>query len=270
MASVTITKRGEQRAAQRSPVDLQVRRRSGRGRRRRYRRRRRQPRPAGRLCALQRSIRDRAAHVLPRPRRRPTCRCGASASGRRCAFRTSLGLDATACRLVHGEADLLPVAGRRSLRRLPRAAGAVAGDRSAAAGDHGGCSSSCSRRPASWPGTIRGSGCSKGLEQRVEVLHGTVPDTIEVREGRGRLRRRSVSRPEDRAVPRPAREPRWRPRATRTAACSMPSATTAGSRWRWRRREPRGAGGRHLGSGGRADPRQRRAATASPTSKRGR
>ena len=50
------------------------------------------------------------------------------------AFRESLAIDATAYRLVHGEADLLPSLDRRSLRRLPGGAGAVAGHGPAAAG----------------------------------------------------------------------------------------------------------------------------------------
>ena len=79
----------------------------------------------------------------------------------------------------------------------------------------------------------------EGLEQRVDVLHGTVPETVEVREGPDRVPGRSVSRAEDRAVPRSARESRRRESATRTAACSTRSATTAASRWRWRRGAPR-------------------------------
>ena len=47
---------------------------------------------------------------------------------------------------------------------------------------------------------------------------------------RHRVRRRSAARPEDRPVPRSAREPRCGRRSTRTAGCSTASATTAASR----------------------------------------
>ena len=56
---------------------------------------------------------------------------------------------------------------------------------------------------------------------------------VAVTETRHRVRRRSAARPEDRAVSRPAREPRGRGAATRAGGCSTASATTAASRWRW-------------------------------------
>jgi 23S rRNA (cytosine1962-C5)-methyltransferase len=99
------------------------------------------------------------------------------------AFRAALGIDATAFRLVHGEADLLPslVVDRygdwlvlqalsqtvdRMLPEITRLLVEVAA-----------------------PAGILARNDPKvrqleGLEQRVEVLHGSVPETIEVREGR--------------------------------------------------------------------------------------
>jgi 23S rRNA (cytosine1962-C5)-methyltransferase len=97
-------------------------------------------------------------------------------------FRTSLGLDATACRLVHGEADLLPglvvdrygdylvvqALAQTTDRMLPEIT-ALLVELLAPAGI-------LARNDPK----VR---LLEGLEQRVEVLHGTVPATIEVREG---------------------------------------------------------------------------------------
>jgi 23S rRNA (cytosine1962-C5)-methyltransferase len=98
------------------------------------------------------------------------------------AYRTSLSLDATAYRLVHGEADRLPslivdrYAGYLVVqalsqgidRRLPEIVSAL--------------------DELVRPGGILARNDPRvrlleGLEQRVEVLHGTVPERIEVREG---------------------------------------------------------------------------------------
>ncbi len=99
------------------------------------------------------------------------------------AYRESLGIDATAYRLVHGEADLLPglvvdrytdVLVLQALvqgidRLLPTLTGLLV-DR---------------LRPS---GVLARNDprvrLLEGLEQRVEVLHGTVPETLEIREGR--------------------------------------------------------------------------------------
>ena len=161
------------------------------------------------------------------------------------------------------------VADRRSLRRLPGDADAVAGHRSAAAGDRRRRWSSWCSRPASWPGTIRASAQLEGLERKVEVVYGTVPETIEVREAGVALRGRSVSRPEDRAVSRSAREPR---------GGGALRARAAARRVQLQRRLRAGAGaavhggpgGRHLGGRGRADRGQRGAQSAARTSRRGR
>ena len=99
------------------------------------------------------------------------------------AFRQSIGIDATAYRLVHGEADLLPslvvdkygdylvlqALSQGMDRLLPRIVPMLA-------------------ELASAKGILARNDprvrLLEGLEQRVEVLHGSVPDTIDVREGR--------------------------------------------------------------------------------------
>jgi 23S rRNA (cytosine1962-C5)-methyltransferase len=97
-------------------------------------------------------------------------------------FRTSLGLDATAFRLVHGEADLLPglvvdrygdylvvqALAQTTDRMLPEIT-ALLVELLAPAGI-------LARNDPK----VR---LLEGLEQRVKVLYGTVPETIEVREG---------------------------------------------------------------------------------------
>ena len=97
-------------------------------------------------------------------------------------FRTSLGLDATAFRLVHGEADLLPglvvdrygdclvvqALAQTTDRMLPEITARLV-ELLAPAGI-------LARNDPK----VR---LLEGLEQRVEVLYGTVPETIEVREG---------------------------------------------------------------------------------------
>jgi 23S rRNA (cytosine1962-C5)-methyltransferase len=99
-----------------------------------------------------------------------------------CDFRSSLGLDATACRLVHGEADLLPglvvdrygdylvvqALAQTTDRMLPEIT-ALLVELLAPAGI-------LARNDPK----VR---LLEGLEQRVDVLYGTVPETIEVREG---------------------------------------------------------------------------------------
>jgi len=96
------------------------------------------------------------------------------------AFRQSLAIDATAYRLVHGEADLLPslivdrYGDTSSCRRSRR-------DGSAAAGGDG----HAHRAPApGWDSRAQRSARAllEGLEQRVDVLAGEVPDPVAVRE----------------------------------------------------------------------------------------
>ena len=100
------------------------------------------------------------------------------------SFRERLDIDASAYRLVHGEGDLIPSLIIDRVRRLHRAAGAVAGHRSPAArGD----------RARSWrwsnpKGIIARNDprvrLLEGLEQNVTVLHGDIPDKVAVREGK--------------------------------------------------------------------------------------
>ena len=101
------------------------------------------------------------------------------------AYRESLGLDATACRLVHGEADRLPslivdrygdhlvvqALSQGIDRRLPEITEALVS----------------LVRPA---GILARNDprvrLLEGLEQKVEILYGNVPDRLEVREGQVR------------------------------------------------------------------------------------
>ena len=89
---------------------------------------------------------------------------------------------------------------------------------------------SAAARRASSRATIRGRALLEGLEQRVEVLAGDVPESVDGRRERRRVRRRPPARPEDGTVSRPAREPRGGGAATRAGGCSTASATTAASR----------------------------------------
>ena len=159
---------------------------------------------------VERSIADRAPHDGDRRTDASARTDGASVSRRPIAFRETLGIDATAYRLVHGEADRPAGADRRSLRRRARGPGAVAGDGPA------------TRRADRsvlvdllHPKGILARNDPKvrtleGLEQKVEVLYGEVPETVEVREGPVTYDVDVASRPEDRPVPRSTREPRSR------------------------------------------------------------
>ncbi len=133
-------------------------------------------------------------------------------------FREQLGIDATAYRLVHGEGDLLPslivdrygdylvvqALSQGIDRALPGITAALV-ERLEPAGI-------LARNDVK----VR---ALEGLEQKVEVLHGAVPPTVLVREGPIEYRRGPLEGAEDRAVPRPAREPRGRGRLRpRTAA----------------------------------------------------
>lgn len=98
------------------------------------------------------------------------------------AFRSSLGLDATAYRLVHGEADRLPslivdrygdylvvqALSQGTDRRLPEITAALVALTQA--------KGILARNDP----RVR---LLEGLEQKVEILHGDVPERIEVREG---------------------------------------------------------------------------------------
>ena len=161
------------------------------------------------------------------------------------------------------------VAGRRSLWRLPGAAGTVAGEPI-------GCCRSITRllvELAHRQGILARNDprvrLLEGLEQRVEVLHGTVPETDRgPRRARG-LPGRSLPRPEDRAVPRSAREPRrrrtLRPRPA-ARRIQLQRRLRAGARAAVRR----GAGDRHLRGRPWPHSRERAAKRPAPTSRRAR
>ena len=181
MASVTITKRGEQRLRNGHPwiykSDVVAADAAG-----------------GDLVAVLDHRGQQAGHALYSDRSEIALRMFSRAAAppdlslwrerlrQACDFRTSLGLDATACRLVHGEADLLPglvvdrygdylvvqALAQTTDRMLPEIT-ALLVDLLAPAGI-------LARNDPK----VR---LLEGLEQRVEVLHGTVPETIEVREG---------------------------------------------------------------------------------------
>ena len=78
------------------------------------------------------------------------------------SFRERLDIDASAYRLVHGEGDLIPSLVDRPVRRLHRAAGALAGDRSSAAGGDRPARGDGRARKGSSRATIRVCGCSRG------------------------------------------------------------------------------------------------------------
>ena len=122
------------------------------------------------------------------------------------------------------------VARRRSLRRLPRRADAVAGDGSPAAGRRPRRSENACTHAASSRATIRGRGCSMVSPQTRRRPGRRGSRVGDGARSRHRVRRRSAARPEDRAVSRSAREPRSRGAGMRAAACSTASATTAASR----------------------------------------
>jgi len=98
------------------------------------------------------------------------------------AFRTSLGIDATAYRLVHGEADLLPslivdcYADVLVVQALSQGIDRVLPDLVPMLVEITGATGVLARNDP----RVR---VLEGLEQRVDVLHGHVPDRIIVREG---------------------------------------------------------------------------------------
>ena len=166
----------------------------------------------------------RRSDALARPRSRRPSR-----------YRRTLGIDATACRLVNGEADRLPglIVDRYGDRA--RRADAVAGHGPPACRARRAAGASSCSRAASSRATIRRCGGSRGSTSRSRS------SSARCRRRRGARRPdplpgRRPARAEDRAVPRPARESRRRRPATRAAARSTRSPTTADSRCRWRAR----------------------------------
>jgi 23S rRNA (cytosine1962-C5)-methyltransferase len=98
-------------------------------------------------------------------------------------FRDSLDIDATAYRLVHGEADLLPslVVDRYGdylvVQALSQGVDRLLPELTKLLVELANPAGILARNDP----RVR---LLEGLEQRVDVLHGTVPDTVEVREGR--------------------------------------------------------------------------------------
>jgi 23S rRNA (cytosine1962-C5)-methyltransferase len=99
------------------------------------------------------------------------------------AFRTTLDIDATAYRIVHGEADLLPslVVDRYGdqlvVQALSQATDRLLPDLTRLLVDIAAPAGVLARNDP----RVR---LLEGLEQRVDVVHGAVPDLVEVREGR--------------------------------------------------------------------------------------
>ena len=149
------------------------------------------------------------------------------------------------------------VARRRSVRRLPRRPGAVAGRRSAAARPVGASSSISCAPPASSRATTPGAGARRARAAGGRAARGGAATTVVERERR-RVRGRSLERAEDRAVPRSAREPRGRGRLR-----ARPPARLLQLQRRVcaeaRPAVPRGDCGRHLRGRRRARRAQRRA-----------
>ena len=142
--------------------------------------------------------------------------------------RERLQFDATAVRLVHGEADLLPslIVDRYGdvlvVQTLSQGIdGEPRRDRRVARG-----AAAAARRPAAQ----RPKGARwRGWARKSVLAYGEVPDVVEVREGPLTYRGRSHARAEDRPVPRSAGESRRGGAGTRAAGCSIASATTAAS-----------------------------------------
>jgi 23S rRNA (cytosine1962-C5)-methyltransferase len=99
------------------------------------------------------------------------------------AFRDALSIDATACRLVHGEADLLPslVVDRYGeylvVQALSQAVDRMLPEITTLLVELASATGILARNDP----RVRQL---EGLEQTIHVLHGSVPETIEVREGR--------------------------------------------------------------------------------------
>ena len=155
---------------------------------------------------------------------------GARASAPRSRAAQALAAVANAYRLVHGEGDACPSlicdrydrwlvvqlmsAGLEAFRDRDR--------RRARRARSTGRYSRAQRRRRCAP--------RNSLPVGVELLRGDVPDEIEVQRTRRALSRRAAPRPEDRRVPRPARESRAHRRASRAAVRSTASAITGRSR----------------------------------------
>ena len=174
--------------------------------RRRDRRGARAAQSPARPRAVQRSVADHHPHDLAR---RDADRRGVLARAARCArsaSATRCEINATAFRLVHGEADLLPslIVDRYDdylvMQTLSQGMDRLAPTLVKLLAELTGAKGILARNDPK----VRKL---EGLDQKVEVLYGTVPETISRPRSRHHLHRRSVARPEDRLVPRSAREP---------------------------------------------------------------
>ena len=158
---------------------------------------RRRTRAAAGLGVLEQRVADlaavRSASTPTCPTSARCCRERLAAARRRTA--TALGIDATAWRLVHGEADRLPGLDRRSLRRRRRTL--VVQTLSQGMDRRLALHRRAARRARSQPRGILARNDPKvrqleGLDEQVEVLHGEVPERIEVaRRARSRYAGRS-------------------------------------------------------------------------------
>ena len=160
------------------------------------------------------------------------------------------------------------VADRRSLRRLPGGAGAVAGHGRLMPRDHRAAGGAL-RLPASSPATIRGCGCSRGSNRRSR----SSTATCRRRSRSGRARRATWStrstgrRPGCSSI---SARTAWPPRTTRRGRLLDAFSYNGGFALALAPPLRRGHRRRHLRGRGRADPAQRRARTDSPTSRRAR
>ena len=152
-----------------------------------------------------------ALRLLTRGHEAPTLETWRAWMDAAISYRESLGIDATAYRLIHGEADRLPglVVDRYGdylvLQALVQGVDRLLPDLTRLLVERVQPAGILARNDP----RVR---LLEGLEQTVTVLHGTVPEGHRDSRRAGPVCRRSVPRPEDRVVPRPAREPRGRRR----------------------------------------------------------
>src|SRR5690349_12583537 len=121
--------------------------------------------------------------MFSRGAERPTIETWRDRLHRAIAFRAAIDIDATAFRVVHGEADLLPslVVDRYGdylvVQALSQATDRLLPDLTRLLVELAAPAGILARNDPK----VR---LLEGLEQKVEVLHGTVPELVEVREGR--------------------------------------------------------------------------------------
>jgi 23S rRNA (cytosine1962-C5)-methyltransferase len=137
--------------------------------------------PAGHALFSDRS--EIALRMFSRGTEAPTLETWRDRLRQALVFRDALEIDASAFRLVHGEADLLPslIVDRYGdylvVQALSQATDRLLPELTRLLVDIGAPAGILARNDP----RVR---LLEGLEQRVEVLHGTVPEIVEVREGR--------------------------------------------------------------------------------------